>query len=92
MFPPVPMTMRRAAKGDYVDGVWIPKGTMFYIAVSGLFRKFACQVYVSDCATARCALSTHTRVSGVKMPKSKHQEIAFLHRMVPLLSIRQVSS
>lgn len=34
VFPPVPMTMRKAGKGDYIDGVWVPKGTLFYIAVS----------------------------------------------------------
>lgn len=34
MFPPVPMTIRQAAKSDFVDGVWVPKGTLFYIAVS----------------------------------------------------------
>lgn len=38
VFPPVPMTIRKAAKGDYVDDVWVPKGTIFYIAVSILLR------------------------------------------------------
>lgn len=34
VYPPVPMTIRQAAKSDFVDGVWVPKGTLFYIAVS----------------------------------------------------------
>ncbi|KAI0688622.1 cytochrome P450 [Cytidiella melzeri] len=33
VFPPVPMTIRQAQKGDYVDGVWIPKGTLFYVGI-----------------------------------------------------------
>ncbi|KAI0818507.1 cytochrome P450 [Irpex lacteus] len=33
IFPPVPMTVRQAAKSDFVDGVWVPKGTLFYIAI-----------------------------------------------------------
>ncbi|KAI5117975.1 hypothetical protein M0805_004908 [Coniferiporia weirii] len=33
VYPPVPMTMRKAGKSDYIDGVWIPKGTLFYIAI-----------------------------------------------------------
>lgn len=37
IFPPVPMTVRQAAKSDFVDGVWVPKGTLFYIAVSMQF-------------------------------------------------------
>ena len=31
--PPVPMTIRQAGKSEYIDGVWVPKGTLFYIAV-----------------------------------------------------------
>ncbi|TDL20852.1 cytochrome P450 [Rickenella mellea] len=33
IMPPVPMTLRRCAKDDYIDNVWIPKGTMLYIAI-----------------------------------------------------------
>lgn len=33
LMPPVPMTFRMAAKTDYIDGVLIPKGTLFYIPV-----------------------------------------------------------
>lgn len=33
VYPPVPMTIRQAQKSDYVDGVWVPKGTLFYIGV-----------------------------------------------------------
>jgi hypothetical protein len=33
VYPPVPMTLRKAAKSDYVDGVWVPKGTFFCIGV-----------------------------------------------------------
>jgi len=32
--PPVPLTVRVAAKTDYIDGVLVPKGTLFYIPVS----------------------------------------------------------
>ena len=31
--PPVPMTFRQAAKTDYIDGVLVPEGTLFYIPV-----------------------------------------------------------
>ncbi len=33
--PPVPMTFRQAAKTDYIEGVLVPKGTIFYIPVCG---------------------------------------------------------
>lgn len=33
VLPPVPMTFREAAKSDYVDGVYVPKGTILYIPV-----------------------------------------------------------
>lgn len=33
MMPPVPMTFRQAAKTDYIDGVLVPKGTIFYVPV-----------------------------------------------------------
>ncbi|KAF5367336.1 hypothetical protein D9615_010281 [Tricholomella constricta] len=33
VLPPVPMTFRRAAKTDYIDGVLVPKGTIFYIPI-----------------------------------------------------------
>ncbi|KAA1472366.1 cytochrome P450 [Dentipellis sp. KUC8613] len=33
LLPPVPMTFRIAAKSDWVDGVWVPKGTLFYIPI-----------------------------------------------------------
>jgi len=31
--PPVPMTFRQAVKTDYIDGVLVPEGTLFYIPV-----------------------------------------------------------
>lgn len=31
--PPVPMTFRQAAKTDYINGVLVPEGTLFYIPV-----------------------------------------------------------
>ena len=34
LYPPVPMTFRKAAKSDYIDGIWVPKGTLFYMPVS----------------------------------------------------------
>ncbi|KAF8152306.1 cytochrome P450 [Crassisporium funariophilum] len=33
LMPPVPMTFRQAAKTDYIDGVLVPKGTIFYIPI-----------------------------------------------------------
>ncbi|KAF8868304.1 cytochrome P450 [Infundibulicybe gibba] len=33
LMPPVPMTFRKAAKTDYIDGVLVPKGTLFYIPI-----------------------------------------------------------
>ncbi|KAH8110546.1 cytochrome P450 [Phellopilus nigrolimitatus] len=33
LYPPVPMTMRKAGKSDYIDGIFVPKGTLFYIAI-----------------------------------------------------------
>lgn len=33
LFPPVPMTIRKAATDGHVDGVFVPKGTLFYIPV-----------------------------------------------------------
>lgn len=35
--PPVPMTFRQAAKNDYIDGVFVPKGTLLYVPVCILF-------------------------------------------------------
>ncbi|KAJ3822431.1 cytochrome P450 [Lentinula raphanica] len=33
LYPPVPMTFRQAATTDYVDGVLVPKGTLYYIPI-----------------------------------------------------------
>jgi len=33
VLPPGPMTFRQAAKTDIIDGVLVPKGTIFYIPV-----------------------------------------------------------
>ncbi|KAF8974541.1 cytochrome P450 [Flammula alnicola] len=33
VMPPVPMTVRVAAKTDYIDGMLVPKGTLFYIPI-----------------------------------------------------------
>lgn len=33
LLPPVPMTFRQAAKSDWIDGFWVPKGTLFYVPV-----------------------------------------------------------
>jgi len=33
VMPPVPLTVRRSTKTDYVDGVLVPKGTLFWIPV-----------------------------------------------------------
>ncbi|KII92067.1 hypothetical protein PLICRDRAFT_50496 [Plicaturopsis crispa FD-325 SS-3] len=33
VLPPVPMTLRKSAKGQWVDGVWVPAGTLLYIPI-----------------------------------------------------------
>ncbi|KAL1715868.1 cytochrome P450 [Schizophyllum commune] len=33
LMPPVPMTFRKAAKTEYIDGVLVPKGTIFYVPI-----------------------------------------------------------
>ncbi|CAA7269376.1 unnamed protein product [Cyclocybe aegerita] len=33
VLPPVPMTFRQAAKTDYIDGVLVPEGTLFYVPI-----------------------------------------------------------
>jgi cytochrome P450 len=33
LMPPVPLTTRIAIKDDWIDGAFVPKGTMFYIPV-----------------------------------------------------------
>ncbi|KIJ48186.1 hypothetical protein M422DRAFT_247958 [Sphaerobolus stellatus SS14] len=33
ILPPVPMTLRKAGKDDWVDGYFIPKGTLLYISI-----------------------------------------------------------
>lgn len=34
VMPPVPMTIRQAAKSNWIEGHWVRKGTYFYIPVS----------------------------------------------------------
>lgn len=34
IYPPVPMTVRKANKSDHVDGTFIPKGTLLNIVAS----------------------------------------------------------
>lgn len=45
VYPPVPMTFREAAKSDYIDGVFVPKGTYFYIPVRPSFFFSAAEAY-----------------------------------------------
>ncbi|KAF9005232.1 cytochrome P450 [Cyathus striatus] len=33
VLPPVPMTFRQAGKTDHIDGVLVPKGTIFYVPI-----------------------------------------------------------
>jgi cytochrome P450 len=33
IMPPVPQTVRVANKTDYIDGILVPKGTLFYISI-----------------------------------------------------------
>ncbi|KAK7437940.1 hypothetical protein VKT23_018375 [Stygiomarasmius scandens] len=33
VMPPVPLTVRRSTKTDYVDGVLVPKGTLFWVPI-----------------------------------------------------------
>lgn len=34
VLPPVPMTIRKVKRGDWVDGIYLPQGTLLYIPVS----------------------------------------------------------
>ena len=60
---PVPMTLRKAGKDDWIDGYFIPKGTVLYIPVWGLsssriflFNRFIepCSKYLYWDLGARC--------------------------------------
>ncbi|KAF9269046.1 cytochrome P450, partial [Marasmius fiardii PR-910] len=33
LYPPVPMSFRQAASSDVIDGIFVPKGTIFYIPI-----------------------------------------------------------
>ena len=33
VIPPVPMTIRKAKTGDWMEGMYLPKGTLLYIPV-----------------------------------------------------------
>lgn len=33
LYPPVPMTIRKAAKSGWIDGIYVPKGTLLYIPI-----------------------------------------------------------
>ena len=33
VYPPVPMTVRKVRKGDWVEGMYLPKGTLLNIPV-----------------------------------------------------------
>ncbi len=33
VMPPVPLTVRKTAKTDYIEGVLVPKGTLLHICV-----------------------------------------------------------
>lgn len=39
LHPPVPLTVRRAVQDDYVDGIFVPKGTM--IGIQACLSQFA---------------------------------------------------
>lgn len=36
VLPPVPITLREAARDDWVDGVFVPKGTLFYFPIRAI--------------------------------------------------------
>ncbi|KAI0056515.1 cytochrome P450 [Artomyces pyxidatus] len=36
LLPPVPMTLREAGKSDWIDGVYVPKGTLFHIPLRAI--------------------------------------------------------
>ena len=33
LYPPIAMTVRTPTKSDYIDGVWVPKGTLVILPV-----------------------------------------------------------
>ena len=38
LIPPVPMTVRKAGKSDWIDGIFVPKDTLFYVPVGNLIK------------------------------------------------------
>lgn len=36
VMPPIPLTSRKATEADYLDGVYIPKGTVLIIPINNL--------------------------------------------------------
>jgi hypothetical protein len=42
LLPPVPLTIREAGKDDWVDGTFVPKGTLFYLPVRRSPSPFPC--------------------------------------------------
>jgi len=66
VLPPVPMTFRKTGKADYLDGVYVPEGTVLYIPVR-FFLSFKFHPYWR---CFRFALLIRGRRSGVRMQKN----------------------
>src|ERR1700733_7757074 len=68
VMPPVPITARITATTDYIEGVLVPKGTLFFIPVcSHLLSFLRCFMSYLNC---RSAQSTHGKMYGARMQKS----------------------
>jgi cytochrome P450 len=52
VYPPVPMTVRQAAKDDELDGTFIAKNTLFYLPVR--HNHFVHLLLIIMCMHARC--------------------------------------
>ena len=61
------MTIRKANKSDHIDGTFVPRGTLFYVAVSH-FHLFLLSMLLS---INRFESSIHTKAFGDGMPRSE---------------------
>lgn len=50
IMPPVPLTVRKATEAGWIDGIMIPKGTMFTIPVSSAANYMHHMVVFDLCA------------------------------------------
>lgn len=73
VWPPVAMTARTPLKGDYIDGVYIPKGILVMFPVRQYVFLRCNLLLIIDFSFVR---STHTRVLGARTLRSKQFYLA----------------